>query len=396
MASMMATSMPSANNNNNKNNTSNDDNTAPTLYFQTRETIKIVDVDKRKCIFHLYSSNLYNNEKRLTECPIFVFVHGGGFSAMSFAQVAKLCTENDIPILAFDLYGHGKFEYASNINHHNSESTGKFKRPYLEESNFSIERFTDDLVQLLSLTLTKEKLNIVGCDNEPSSLPRIILIGHSMGGAIATHITRQAPERLNHVVRISGLVVVDVVEGTALAALPSMEQYIQEIPKEFKTLEDGIKYVCKTMLQKISPTSYDTIKASVRSRLKFIHKEKVYRWRTNLVDTMPYWAGWYKGMSRYFLDTGVGNKIKKLLIVAGMDRLDTPLTIAHMQGKFQYKNIPNSGHVIHEENPRIFYDLLIDFCKVQGLFTSNKEALDLKIQNAWTNGGEGTSNKLKK
>ena len=381
----MATSMPSANNYNNNNNTSDDDNTAPTSYFQTHETIQIVDVDKKKCIFHIYSSNLYNNEKRLTECPIFVFVHGGGFSAMTFAQVAKICTENNIPILAFDLYGHGKFEYASNVNHRSSDSIDKFKLPYLEESNFSIDRFTDDVVQILSLTLKTEKLNIVGCDNESPSLPRIILIGHSMGGAIATHVTRQAPERLNHILQISGLVVVDVVEGTALAALPSMEQYIQEIPKEFRTLEDAIKHVCKTMLQKISPTSYDTIKASVRSRLKFIQKENVYRWRTNLVDTMPYWAGWYTGMSRYFLDTGVGNKIKKLLIVAGMDRLDTPLTIAHMQGKFQYKNIPNSGHVIHEENPSIFYDLLVDFCKVQGLFTSNKEALDLKIQNAWTN-----------
>ena len=44
---------------------------------------------------------------------------------------------------------------------------------------------------------------------------------------------------------------------------------------------------------------------------------------------------------------------EELLVVAGMDRLDTPLTIAHMQGKFQYKNVPNSGHVIRE-NPLCF------------------------------------------
>jgi hypothetical protein len=31
------------------------------------------------------------------------------------------------------------------------------------------------------------------------------------------------------------------------------------------------------------------------------------------------------------------NTAPTLLILAGHDRLDTPLTIAHMKGKFQYK-----------------------------------------------------------
>ena len=387
MASMMATSMPTTNNNNNNNisnvtsTTENDDgDTAATAYFQNHETIEITDLDERKCIFHLYSSNLYNNENRLLECPIFVFIHGGGFSAMTFAQVAKICAGNNMPILAFDLYGHGNFEYVSNsTNTDDVNDNNTFKCPNLKEENFSIERFTDDVVKILTMTLTKEKLNLTTDD----AIPRIVLIGHSMGGAIATHVTCQAQERLNNIVEICGLVVVDVVEGTALAALPSMEKFVEKIPKEFKTLEDGIKYVCNTMLQRINPTSYNTIKASVCSRLQFIEGKNVYRWRTDLINTMPYWSGWYKGMSNYFL--GTGNKLKKLLIVAGMDRLDTPLTIGHMQGKFQYKNIPNSGHVIHEENPNVFYELLIDFCKVQGLFTSSKEALDLKIQHAWTN-----------
>ena len=90
MASIMATSMPTTNNNNNNNisnvtsTTENDDgDTAATAYFQNHETIEITDLDERKCMFHLYSSNLYNNENRLLECPIFVFIHGGGFSAMT-------------------------------------------------------------------------------------------------------------------------------------------------------------------------------------------------------------------------------------------------------------------------------------------------------------------------
>ena len=38
-------------------------------------------------------------------------------------------------------------------------------------------------------------------------------------------------------------------------------------------------------------------------------------------------------------------------MLAGTDRLDTPLNIAQMQGQFQLVLVPEAGHVIHEDEP---------------------------------------------
>ena len=39
----------------------------------------------------------------------------------------------------------------------------------------------------------------------------------------------------------------------------------------------------------------------------------------------------------------------KTLLLAGSERMDKELTVAHMQGKFKMVVIDNVGHVIHED-----------------------------------------------
>ena len=46
--------------------------------------------------------------------------------------------------------------------------------------------------------------------------------------------------------------------------------------------------------------------------------------------------GWYQGLSEAFL----GFKGPKVLMLAGTDRLDRPLTIGQMQGRFQMVVLP--------------------------------------------------------
>lgn len=40
-----------------------------------------------------------------------------------------------------------------------------------------------------------------------------------------------------------------------------------------------------------------------------------------------------------------------MLLLAGIDRLDGPMTIGQMQGKFQMQILPRVGHTIHEDDP---------------------------------------------
>ena len=51
----------------------------------------------------------------------------------------------------------------------------------------------------------------------------------------------------------------------------------------------------------------------------------------------------------------------KLLVLAGVDRLDKDLTIGQMQGKFQMQILPQAGHAIHEDVPDKVSNILSTF-----------------------------------
>lgn len=52
--------------------------------------------------------------------------------------------------------------------------------------------------------------------------------------------------------------------------------------------------------------------------------------------------GWFEGLSDLFLSLPAA----KLLLLAGTDRLDKPLMIGQMQGKFQLVVLPAVGHTV--------------------------------------------------
>lgn len=82
-----------------------------------------------------------------------------------------------------------------------------------------------------------------------------------------------------------------------------------------------------------------------------------YTWRIDLFKTEPYWRSWFTGLSRNFLDCPG----PKLLILAGVDRLDKELTVAQMQGKFQMLVLPKAGHAVQEDAPEKVADALASF-----------------------------------
>lgn len=53
-----------------------------------------------------------------------------------------------------------------------------------------------------------------------------------------------------------------------------------------------------------------------------------YVWRIDLARTEQHWLGWFKGLSTAFLNISA----PKMLLLAGVDRLDRELTVGQMQG----------------------------------------------------------------
>ncbi|KAA0187987.1 Protein phosphatase methylesterase, partial [Fasciolopsis buskii] len=72
-----------------------------------------------------------------------------------------------------------------------------------------------------------------------------------------------------------------------------------------------------------------------------------YTWRIDLMRTQQFWHEWFAGLSSLFLSIPE----PKLLLLAGVDRLDKELTIGQMQGKFQVRVFPKSGHAVQEDAP---------------------------------------------
>lgn len=65
--------------------------------------------------------------------------------------------------------------------------------------------------------------------------PPIVLVGHSMGGAVAVQVS--------HLLKsVVGLCVIDVVEGTALDALSSMQSILRGRPSQFNSIQHAIQW----------------------------------------------------------------------------------------------------------------------------------------------------------
>jgi protein phosphatase methylesterase 1 len=158
-------------------------------------------------------------------------------------------------------------------------------------------------------TQCEDVLNVISSlyGNE---VPAIILVGHSMGGAIAVRVAakRAMPT-------LAGLVVVDVVEGTAMASLVHMQRILANRQLHFPSVEKAIEWSVRGggALRNI-----ESARISVPSTLKYNSDRKCYVWLTPLEESEAHWRGWYEGLSEVFLSCPV----PKLLLLAGTDRLD--------------------------------------------------------------------------
>ena len=139
-----------------------------------------------------------------------------------------------------------------------------------------------------------------------------------------------------------GYAVLDVVEGSAMDALQSMQTYLSTRPTGFATLKDGIEWHVRSRTIRnstsartsvpglLAPVKEGELQQQQASGGGMAITLKPWRWKTDLAATQPFWEEWFKGLSKKFLEARGG----KMLLLAGTDRLDTELTIGQMQGMF--------------------------------------------------------------
>jgi len=330
----------------------------------------------KKCVVKVDGNKFTTYTLGNVDSVLVVLLHGGGFNALTWSLFAKhLVRQCECQVLAIDLRGHG-----------NSFTT--------DDNNLSMATFTNDVISLLRKSY-------------PDKMPSIVLMGHSLGGAIAVNVASTAESDLP----IIGLVVIDVVEGSAMESLASMQSFLRSRPKSFKSLKDAISWgmgnghikneesarvsipgqiknvaTGKLATEELENVAFDTSVESIvepqYSSASFIDSIKEdeesgpssfsidkplgnYTWRIDLCKTEKHWPGWFQGLSKKFLSIHA----QKLLLLANIDRMDKDLTVGQMQGKFEMQVLTRVGHAVQEDDPEKVADILANFL-VRNKFTN--------------------------
>ncbi|KIK02984.1 hypothetical protein K443DRAFT_677143 [Laccaria amethystina LaAM-08-1] len=271
-------------------------------------------------------SRVYYTAPNSQNGTVMICHHGAGYSGLSFACFAKEVTEvtkGELGVLSLDARRHGKTT-SSNV----------------DDRDLSIDILKADFLGVVQAVFP-----------DPSTAPTLLLVGHSMGGSVVVHSCATLLEKKY---KIGGVAVLDVVEGSAIEALPHMHSLLNARPEGFDSIEEAIEWHVSTKAIR----SANSARISIPSII--LHDDtavKPYQWRTPLRSTAPYWSSWFTGLSAQFLAV----RTARLLVLAGTDRLDKELMIGQMQGKFQMVVVPGVGHMLQEDDPTRLAEILVEF-----------------------------------
>ncbi|SCU84880.1 LAMI_0C09274g1_1 [Lachancea mirantina] len=302
--------------------------------------------------------NVYQSLPRAADSsesvPVFVFHHGAGSSALTFAPLAReLTSRTNCGTFAFDARGHG------------------LTTPLRDQDSVSF--YNADFAQDFQFLIEQLRLNCQ--DSLPGVNLRFVLVGHSLGGSICASVFSELTPETRALV--TGVAALDVVEEAAVAALASVDTFLAKTPSVFPNMTDAIDWHIKK--------GYSNCRASAEIAIPALFRPlpsgKVVR-ITNLQVFRPYWHTWFTGFSSRFVDLPTA----KLLMLAGSDHLDKQLIVGQMRGKFQLVVFQESGHFIQEDTSIKTAITLLDFYKRNGSKTvvikTNWKSRNVKTHNS--------------
>lgn len=265
-------------------------------------------------------------------------------------------------VLAFDARYHGKTKV------YNKVGENEYEEEPPEEMDMYIDTLSRDFINVINSVYERKRW---GSDSKVN--PPLILIGHSLGGSVVTSTALISKKNSNEpitsllkptlVTSVTGVVALDVVEGTAVESLNAMSMILDSRPSSFESIEKAIEWHARTKAIR----NLESAKVSVPSIVKLHDNSKStdtssksdgrYEWITDLRKTEPFWNNWFVGLSEKFLQVPAA----RLLVLAGTDRLDKELMIGQMQGKYQLVVFQDAGHFVQEDVPQKLAHLLHDF-----------------------------------
>lgn len=245
--------------------------------------------------------------------PLFVTHHGAGSAGLSFAVIGSEIRKRlpSAGILSLDARGHGSTVVTA---------AAAGDAPPLD---YGLETLRNDLLAVIEQTRAQMRWK---------ELPPIVLVGHSLGGAVVTDLAQSGALGS----ALLGYAVLDVVEGSAMDALKSMTTYLSTRPTGFASLQAGIDWHIRSRTIRNALSARTSVPALLsldeESAGASSSSSRPWKWRTDLTATEPFWSDWFVGLSKKFLEAKGG----KMLVLAGTDRLDKELTIGQMQGWFSF------------------------------------------------------------
>lgn len=348
------------------------------------------DPNSGYCFQTYYSKPVINDTiEDINNNPvIFISHHGAGSSGLTFAKLtqslkkqSKLQGYNGTPgLFTFDMRGHG--------------TTNRINGTESQNYSMSIDQLCSDFEFVL-------KQFYIQHFSKSGVIPSLFLLGHSLGGAVLTKVVYEEQHLLKYSRKanstskrksldlplpesifncIKGLIMIDIVEDTAVKALSSMPAYLRGVPKSFPSLKSAIDWHISSGLIHNRKSAIISVPPLVYRRDK--SGQGPYYWVTDLSKTEKGWASWFTGLSSNFIS--IGNSVSKMLILVNNDYLDKDLMIGQMQGRYQLMVFHNSqlqlkdtlttqtkticsedsdelGHFVHEDIPDKVSISLLEF-----------------------------------
>ncbi len=174
----------------------------------------------------------------------------------------------------------------------------------------------------------------------------IFLVGHSLGGAIATRLAASWPASM---LPLYGLVAIESCEGSTCAALPDMRRLYGALPRSFASAAEAVSFIITSGAARSTPSAHIAVPPRLREDGggRFVWRAQAFV--DSSMEDESTWVHWFASTTAALLSI----KANRLLIVSSREHLfnDRALTVALTQGKLQSLVVPRTSHSVHEDEP---------------------------------------------